>query len=61
MPVLFRMSYVLNATGFPMYVTPVCKVSGADNKFYIYRVNDMIDHLTHNMGKPDLVNNPKTE
>ncbi len=31
------------------------KVSGADNKFYIYRVNDMIDYLTHTMGKPDLV------
>ncbi len=27
---------------------------------YIYRVNDMIDYLTHTMGKPDLiVNNPK--
>ncbi|EIF0156193.1 hypothetical protein LEU90_004812, partial [Salmonella enterica] len=56
-----RMSYVLNATGFPIARnSPYAKVSGADNKFYIYRVNDMIDHLTHNMGKPDLiVNNPK--
>ncbi|EBP8896391.1 hypothetical protein ABG12_24800, partial [Salmonella enterica] len=40
--------------------SPYAKVSGADNKFYIYRVNDMIDYLTHTMGKPDLiVNNPK--
>lgn len=56
-----RMSYVLNATGFPIARnSPYAKVSGADNKFYIYRVNDMIDYLTHTMGKPDLiVNNPK--
>ncbi|MDI5405259.1 T6SS effector amidase Tae4 family protein, partial [Salmonella enterica subsp. enterica serovar Lubbock] len=35
-----RMSYVLNATGFPIARnSPYAKVSGADNKFYIYRVN----------------------
>ncbi|MGK4864642.1 type VI secretion system amidase effector protein Tae4, partial [Salmonella enterica] len=56
-----RMSYVLNATWFPIARnSPNAKVSGADNKLYIYRVNDMIDYLTHTMGKPDLiVNNPK--
>lgn len=55
-----RMSYVLNATGFPISrSSPYATVSGSDKKFYIYRVNDMIEHLTQIMGKPDLViNNP---
>ncbi len=54
-----RMSLCLNATGFPQPVTLRMQgaISGADNKFYIYRVNDMIDYLTHTMGKPDLIVN----
>ncbi len=39
-----RMSYVLNATGFPISrSSPYATVSGSDKKFYIYRVNDMIE------------------
>ncbi|SAI70872.1 Uncharacterised protein [Bordetella ansorpii] len=56
-----RMSYVLNATGFPIprnraYAT----VSGADNRQYMYRVNDMMAYLERTFGKPDLtVKSPK--
>lgn len=46
-----RMSYVLNATGFSISrSSPYATVSGSDKKFYIYRVNDMIEHLTQIMG-----------
>jgi hypothetical protein len=49
-----RMSYVLNATGFPIvkgigYET----VSGSDKRRYLFRVNDMMDYLVRNFGKPD--------
>jgi len=55
------MSYVLNTTGFPISRnSPYATVSGADKKFYIYRVNDMIEHLTRTLGNPDLIiDNPK--
>ncbi len=46
----------LNALGFPIARnSPYAKVSGADNKFYIYRVNDMIDYLTHTMEGRSLI------
>lgn len=49
-----RMSYVLNATGFPIakgagYET----VSGSDKRLYLFRVNDMMDYLGRAFGKPD--------
>lgn len=56
-----RMSYVLNATGFPIarnarYET----VSGGDGMFYIYRVNDMMNYLQATFGNPDkTVHHPK--
>jgi len=57
-----RMSYVLNNTGFPIqrgngYET----VTGKDNKNYIFRVNDIMDHLAKVLGQPDkTVKSPKT-
>lgn len=49
-----RISYVLNKTGFPIKKNPKYpSVSGADNKQYIYRVNDMMSYLEHTFGKPD--------
>src|SRR5699024_2830781 len=56
-----RMSYVLNAMGFPIprsseYET----VSGADGLFYIFRVNAMMKYLQTAFGAPDkTVRNPK--
>lgn len=49
-----RMSYVLNKTGFPItradrYAT----VSGADNRLYLFRVNDMMAYLERVFGKPE--------
>jgi len=55
-----RMSYVLNQTGVPVpkhggYAT----VSGADGKWYMFRVLDMMNFLTKTFGKPDrLVKSP---
>jgi len=49
-----RISYVLNNTGFPITKSArYASVSGADKRQYIYRVNDMMDYLNHNFGKPD--------
>ncbi len=56
-----RMSYVLNTTGFPIvkgvgYET----VSGGDKRQYLFRVNDMMNYLERNFGKPDkTVKTPK--
>ncbi|GJL46419.1 hypothetical protein TUM17580_24780 [Citrobacter farmeri] len=51
-----RMSYVLNSTGFPItQKSQYSTVSGADRHLYIYRVNEMMNYLTHSLGKPDVV------
>lgn len=49
-----RMSYVLNKTGFPIRKTSKFRmVSGGDRQQYIYRVDDMLAYLEHNLGRPD--------
>jgi len=48
-----RMSYVLNQTGVPIPSKPYATVTGADRKFYIYRVGDMMTFLERNFGIPD--------
>jgi hypothetical protein len=40
-----RMSYVLNYTGVPIPRSSYAVVSGADGKWYMYRVNDMMSFL----------------
>ena len=58
-----RMSYVFNKTGF---LVPKCAryavVSGADHRWYMYRVPDMLRYLEDTFGKPDkVVKQPKPE
>lgn len=49
-----RMSYVLNRVGIAVPGGGAyASVSGADGRFYIYRVNDMIRFLENTFGKPD--------
>jgi hypothetical protein len=49
-----RMSYVLNHKGFPVTrIGSYAMVSGADNRLYLYRINDMLDYLERTLGKPD--------
>ncbi|MBX3415007.1 MAG: type VI secretion system amidase effector protein Tae4 [Pirellulales bacterium] len=56
-----RMSYCLNNSGKPVSRGAWATVSGADKKWYIYRVKDLVAYLTHNFGKPDQVTkNPKS-
>ena len=52
-----RMSYVLNYTGhsIPRYGNKT--VSGADKKWYFYRVKDLIEYLKREWGQPDLIIN----
>lgn len=49
-----RMSYVLNQTGVPVPATGYHVVSGADHKWYMYRVNEMMTFLAQIFGKPDV-------
>lgn len=48
-----RMSYVLNYTGVPIPLSTYAVVSGADRKWYMYRVNDMMTFLEKTFGAPD--------
>ncbi|WP_279027136.1 type VI secretion system amidase effector protein Tae4 [Gibbsiella quercinecans] len=50
-----RMSYVLNYTGHSIPRLGDKTVSGADRKWYFYRVRDLIDYLNKIWGKPDLI------
>lgn len=52
-----RMSYVLNYTGHPVPRISQLTVSGADKKWYFFRVRDLISYLTKTWGKPDLIIN----
>jgi hypothetical protein len=59
-----RISYVLNVTGFPITARAFghAMVSGADGRWYLYRVPDMMDHLAKTFGPPDkTVRFPKAE
>ena len=49
-----RMSYVLNESGFPITRGPGYQVvSGANNRLYLFRVNDMMSYLERVFGTPD--------
>lgn len=56
-----RMSYVLNHTGFPIPKSGrYSSVSGADRRWYLYKVPDMMTYLEQTFGKPDkTVKSPK--
>ncbi|WP_186301642.1 type VI secretion system amidase effector protein Tae4 [Denitromonas halophila] len=55
-----RMSYSLNYSGTSITRGTWKTVSGADKKWYIYRVRDLIQFLTETLGRPDkVVRNPK--
>lgn len=58
-----RMSYVLNKTGFPITKGAGYQVvSGADHSLYLFRVNDMMDYLARQFGRPEkTAKNPKPE
>ncbi len=49
-----RLSYVLNNTGFKISKMGSKTVSGENGNWYLYRVEDMIKHLTKLFGKPDM-------
>lgn len=48
-----RISYVLNYSGVLIPKAGYDSVSGADKKWYIYRVKDMMSFVTNTFGKPD--------
>ncbi|HEU0043320.1 type VI secretion system amidase effector protein Tae4 [Sphingomonas sp.] len=48
-----RMSYVLNYTGVPVPSAGYHVVSGADKKWYMYRVPEMMQFLERSFGKAD--------
>jgi hypothetical protein len=48
-----RMSYVLNYAGVPIPASPYSVVSGADKKWYMFRVNEMMTFLEKTFGKAD--------
>lgn len=48
-----RMSYVLNYTGVPIPRTRYAVVSGADAKWYMFRVNEMMSFLETTFGAAD--------
>ena len=55
-----RMSYSLNYSSVTVSRGTWNTVSGADGKWYIYRVTDLVSFLKHSFGKPDkTVKNPK--
>jgi hypothetical protein len=54
-----RMSYCLNYSGAPIRRGNWATSSGADKKWYLYRVSDLVSYLTQTFGKPDkTVKNP---
>lgn len=50
-----RMSYILNQSGMVIPHIGGQNVSGSDHRWYFYRVPDVINYLTKQWGKPDLV------
>ena len=55
-----RMSYSLNYSKVIVTRGSWKTVSGADRKWYIYRLSDLLKFLEHSFGKPDkTVKNPK--
>lgn len=57
-----RMSYALNYSGVPIYRDSRWSTSsGADQKWYIFKVNDLDRFLESNLGKPDLSTKSTTD
>jgi len=57
-----RVSYALNHSGHPIVRGRWKTSSGADGKWYVYRVSDLVDYLTSRFGPPDLkLNSPTTD
>ncbi len=57
-----RMSYALNYSENNITRGIWNTVSGADKKWYIYRVQDLINYLTQNFGSADkVIKHPKSE
>ena len=55
-----RVSRSLNYAGHTVsYIPPNLTVSGSDDKWYIYRVAELIKYLERNFGPPDSVLNSK--
>ena len=50
-----RMSYILNQSGILIPHISQKTVSGADKRWYFFRVEDVIDFLIQQWGKPDLI------
>ena len=48
-----RISYILNYSGMPIPYIPGQTVSGADKRWYFFRVRDVIVFLKQRWGKPD--------
>lgn len=56
-----RMSYALNYSGFPINRDSRWSTSsGADKKWYIFKVTDLIRFLECNFGKPDIITKSTT-
>ncbi|WP_195432895.1 type VI secretion system amidase effector protein Tae4 [Morganella morganii] len=57
-----RMSYALNYSGVPVSRSPRWATSsGADKKWYIFKVADLIDFLESALGAPDMTAKSKKE
>ncbi|MVA55372.1 type VI secretion system amidase effector protein Tae4 [Agrobacterium vitis] len=53
-----RMSYILNYSGMHLPHVAAQTVSGADQKWYFFRVKNLIDYLEKTWGKPEVVQYP---
>ncbi len=50
-----RMSYILNYSGLIIQPQGTATSSGADKRWYFYRVPKLIEFLTAQWGKPDII------
>lgn len=55
-----RMSYVLNDTGVPVPAAGYHVVSGADRKWYMYRIPEMMLFLERSFGKAEVTQGAQT-
>lgn len=53
-----RLSYILNHSGMPIPRIPGQTVSGADKRWYFYRVKNLIAFLEQRLGKAEVVSYP---
>lgn len=52
-----RMSYILNESGLLLPHVTGETVSGAEGRWYFFRVHNLIDYLERSWGRPDIVVN----